>query len=268
MHACSVLIRANTGYTKSRSQVSYLLATLAKHMQRCPEDDDVKFCYVVDSDSYYRCIITVPSLGMEFSNPKPQMRKGNAKQCAILYACKELKKDETALGNVSTKQESLLFVCLAKLMDRPPVGKDVEFRYVLDSNNAWRCVIKLPALGDLEFSTPHPQSRKDNAKAHAINRACNVLTRTGSVHASASKTEDSRLLACLAKHMNRTPVEEDVEFQFLLDSDNDWRCVITLHCFDGQKFSNLSPQSHRSKAKLLAISHACTVLRQASQKQA
>ncbi|CAE8623502.1 unnamed protein product [Polarella glacialis] len=260
MHACSVLIRAKTGYTKSRGQVSYLLASLAKHMQRCPMDDDVEFRYVLESDGFCTCVILVPSLGMEFSSPKPQRRKGKAKQSAIIYACKELRKSETMLGNARNKRESPLFACLAKSMDRPPVEKDVQFRYVLDSNNAWRCVIKLPALGDLEFSTPHPQSRKDNAKAHAINRACNVLARTVSVHASASKTEDSRLLVCLAKHMHRTPVEEDVVFRFSLDSNNAWGCVIALHCLEGLEFPTPSPQYFRCKAKSLAISHACAVL--------
>ncbi|CAE8650762.1 unnamed protein product [Polarella glacialis] len=131
-HACTVLLRAKTGYTNSKSQVSHLLASLAKHMQRCPVDEDVEFRYMLDSGGFYTCIITVPALCLEFSTPKPQLQKCNAKFCAILFACKELTttKSDTVIGNLSTKQESCLFACLAKLVHRPPVEQDLHFRYV------------------------------------------------------------------------------------------------------------------------------------------
>ncbi|CAE8656209.1 unnamed protein product [Polarella glacialis] len=262
-HACQVLIDAKTGCTKPKpmSQMSSLLACLDKHMERRTVKKDVKFSFVLESSKLYSRVIAVPALGLEFSTGLPQKLKCNAKFCAISRACTALARSEAVCGTASMKQEAYLFVCLAKHMQRPPVGEDVEFRYTLDSDRGWQCFITLLAVGNLQFSHPKPQKRKNKSKLFAMARACGFLESTLSCHASASKTEDSRLLACMAKHMQRTPVEEDVEFRCLLDSNNAWRCVITLHGLEGLEVSTPDSQCLRCRAKSEAIRLACVVLK-------
>ncbi|CAE8620263.1 unnamed protein product [Polarella glacialis] len=260
-HACNVLIQAKTGYAKASTKgESNLLACIAKHMQRSPVEADVDFRFHLDSSKAWRCVVTAHALrSQEFSNPKPSSTKQKAKQCAILYACKCLSEDDAEFAKAN-KQESRLLACLAKHMQRAPLNEDVEYRYVLHSNQFWRCVIILHALGGLEVSTPKLQSLKKNAKSLAISRACTVLLKTGAEFANPKSKQESRLLACLAKHMPRAPVGADVEFRHALHSNNTWQCVITLKALGDLQCSTTIPQTHRNKAKASAISNACALL--------
>ncbi|CAE8625121.1 unnamed protein product [Polarella glacialis] len=261
MHACSVLIKAKTGYTRaSTKNESLLLECMAKHMQRSPMEEDLDFCLNLDSNKAWQCVITLHALGdQQFSNPKPSTSKQNAKICAILYACKILSGNDAKFAKAN-KQDSHLLACLAKHMQRAPLNQDVEFRYVLYPNKLWRCVISFHALGGLEVSTPKLQGFRKNAKSLAISRACTILLQTNSEFANAKSKQESRLLACLAKHMLRAPVEADVEFRHALCSNNAWRCIITLKALGGLQFSTPIPQRYRHQAKAVAISNACAVL--------
>ncbi|CAE8593428.1 unnamed protein product [Polarella glacialis] len=262
LHACLALIKAKTGYAKaSTKEESRLLSCIAKRMQRPPVEDDVGFSFLSDSNKSWRCVITLHALGgLEISSGRPQRRRDAAKSLAISRACTTLERSETQHAKIRNKQDCRLLACLATRMQFAPVEEDVEFRYVLDSNKSWRCVVTFRALEGLEISNKKPLKSKDRAKHAAISRACIILMRADSEYAKANRKQDSHLLACLAKRMQRPPVEEDVQFRYLLDSKNTWLCVVTLHGFRGLEISNGRPQARRDVAKSLAISFACTAL--------
>ncbi|CAE8633505.1 unnamed protein product [Polarella glacialis] len=260
--ACITVERSKTEHAKvCYKQDCRLLACLAEHMQLAPVEEDVEFRYFLDSNKSWRCVVTLHALeGLEISNNRLQKHKDRAKHFAILRACSVLMKSDSSFAKANSKQESRLLACLAKRTPRPLAEKDVQFHFCSDSDNTWRCVVTLHAFGGLEISSGKPQIHKHLAKRSAISRACTALMTPDSVFANASIKDDSRLLACMAGQMQRSPVEEDVEFRYVLDSNKSWRCVITLHALGGLKRETRTPQIHKHVAKRLAILSACTAL--------
>ncbi|CAE8582070.1 unnamed protein product [Polarella glacialis] len=238
-------------------EIPLLLWCMAKHMQRHPRREDVSFAYFLDSGQGYRCVVTLRTFGgIQFSTNRAFKMKSDAKLCAILHACRAL----LSLLRTTVKHISRLLACLAKHTQHVLRQEDVEFRYSVDSRQAYRCIISVPALGGLQFSNPSLQKTKSNAKALAIRHACTALDARSSPGSSANTKKMSRLLACLAKHMQCPPQEEDVKFTYVLDSNRFYRCVITVPALGGVQFSNPTPQTYRSTATVLSINRACTLL--------
>ncbi|CAE8736444.1 unnamed protein product [Polarella glacialis] len=208
-----------------------------------------------------------------FSTQETHTSKGNAQTASIMHACHVLIKAKTGYSKASSPKESLLLACLTTKMQRRPVQEDMEYGFVLDSNNSWRCVITLHCLGGLQLSNPKPQTRRQGAKASAIRHACAVLRRTdpgspvitmttGLACGSASNKQESCLVATLSKHMQRPPVEGDVEFRYTKFANNAWQCVVTLRALGGLEYSTPRLHTTKSNAKVAAITCACNALEQ------
>ncbi|CAE8584867.1 unnamed protein product [Polarella glacialis] len=258
---------------------------MGQHLQRTLERHELIFDYAVDSRKYVTCAVQLTSLqGVVFSSGKAYPCQSTARHRALVNALSALLRIPlpapgspatptsdlqtlSMVDNGCSKSESgqssflsLLFGCMAQHMQRPPRSRDIAFTFLLDTRAYYRCVVTLRALGSLQFSTTKTHTSKRNARCDTILHACLVLIKAKTGYTRASSKEESRLLACIAKHMQRTPVEDDVQFSFHLDSNKAWRCVITLHALGGREFTTPKPCSFKNNAKQSAIMYACRVL--------
>ncbi|CAE8586774.1 unnamed protein product [Polarella glacialis] len=251
-----------------------LLKLIGEHLDRLPDRKDVIFDDKVCSDNRYQCFVIVPALNsIVFSSDKTYRGRKDARRYATLHACKMLLARTSCSSSspqiVSGEMfMSLLLACLARHMQRIPGEEDASLTYFVDSHQAYRCVVMLRGLGGLQFSTRKAYRWKCDARIASILHCCQALVAVATGTAKACHLQMSQLLHSLARHMQRPPRDEDVEFTFLKDSTNTFRCVITVPSLEGLQFSTEKAYSYDFVAKKHSIKHACTVLSSAEPGQA
>ncbi|CAE8646791.1 unnamed protein product [Polarella glacialis] len=253
--------------------LALLYAVLGCHLKRTPESQDVILEYSRDAENSDRCVLHLPSLqGLKFSSGRSYATHRGARKSAISAALKALiamPLPDSKVGVHTTLAKEmrsggdrlgtpLLLWCLARHTQCHPVRNDVSLAYFLDCNKTFRCVVTLRALGGIHFSTRNGFKRKGDAKLSAVLHVCKVLLCPKGI--PKEDRQMSRLLACLAKHMQHAPREEDVDFRFFADTNKAYRCVITVATLGDKQFSNPVVQTEKRNAKALAIRYACKTL--------
>ncbi|CAE8732332.1 unnamed protein product [Polarella glacialis] len=267
------------------SHSDLLFEVLGLRLQRTLQMQDVIFEYPMNSSNATVCVITLPALqGIQFSTCQGYKKRSSAKKHSIEIALRHLiampspsftngtatpkaEMNSCSMSPTDLKSSSCQFWvpflqwCIALHVHHPPRREGLSFSYFQDSNKECRCVVTVRALEGVQFSTATSYLHRSSAKLSATRHACNVLLRALSpARLKIIDQQMSRLLACLAKHMQSTPVEEDVELSYPVDANKAYRCVITVPALAGIQFSNSTAQRLKSAAKLMAIRRACGLL--------
>ncbi|CAE8617393.1 unnamed protein product [Polarella glacialis] len=173
---------------------------------------------------------------------------------------------------------NILHDVLSQHLDHKPGSRDVVVDYLMDSQSSYECVIQLPSLQGMRFSSGRKFARRRVAKHHAILKALVTLVKT--MPASGTLTKDLQrasrcddddasqpkcpytalLLASMAQHMQRPARSGDIALTCLTDFRKHYRCVVTLHVLGGLQFSTKKAYTEKTHAKIAAIMHAAFVL--------